>query len=368
HGVAEERRLAYVALTRARTDLLLTAHVWGTPSTPRLTSRFLEEVRDGPVPVASGPWAELPPPADPPPPNPRTAEPVHVTWPTTDHLERRARLLGPAGAISHGVAASASPGGTASLLPDVAASTSPGGMASVLPGEADHPSGAVARWDAEVAVLLGERSARRPGREEPVLLPSHLSTSAVVALAEDRERFTLDLRRPVPQQPARAARRGTAFHAWVEQHFSSAAILDIDALPGAADTDDPAGGLDELTAGFLATPWAAMTPVEVETAVETVISGVAVRGRVDAVFRDPDDDRGWVVVDWKTGAEPTGARAVARALQLAAYRLAWARARGVDPMRVRGAFVHVAAGRTVWPDLPPDETALSRLWASLPAG
>ncbi|MGL5928065.1 MAG: UvrD-helicase domain-containing protein [Dermatophilaceae bacterium] len=393
HGVAEERRLAYVALTRARTDLLLTAHVWGTPSTPRLTSRFLEEVRAGATPVAVGPWADLPPPADPPPPNPRTAEPVRVTWPTTDHLERRARLLGPAGAISRSVtaasalsgeaasaplggSASVPPGGSASVAPGGSASVAPGGSASVLSGEADSarpdeasdPSGVAARWDAEVAVLLGERSARRPGREEPVLLPPHLSTSAVVALAEDAERFALDLRRPVPQQPACAARRGTAFHAWVEQHYSSAAILDVDALPGAADADDPAGGLDELTAGFLATPWAAMTPVEVEIAVETVVDGVAVRGRVDAVFRDPDDDRGWVVVDWKTGAEPTGARAAARALQLAAYRLAWARARGVDPMRVRGAFVHVASGRTVWPDLPPDETALSRLWASLPAG
>ena len=45
HGIAEERRLAYVALTRARRDLLLTAHVWGSASTPRITSRFLEEVR-----------------------------------------------------------------------------------------------------------------------------------------------------------------------------------------------------------------------------------------------------------------------------------------------------------------------------------
>ncbi|MGL5867317.1 MAG: UvrD-helicase domain-containing protein [Dermatophilaceae bacterium] len=405
HGVAEERRLAYVALTRARTDLLLTAHVWGTPSTPRITSRFLEEVRSSSVPVVAGPWASLPTPADPPPPNPRTAEPVRVPWPTADHLERRAHLLGPADAITEGVAVSGGPasggsvsggsvsGGSASggsvsggsvsggsvsggsvsggsvSGGSVSGGSVSGGSISDMRGVAGGRSGASSRWDAEVAVLLGERSARRPGREQPVLLPPHLSTSAVVALAEDPTRFALDLRRPVPQQPAREARRGTAFHAWVEQHFSSAAILDIDALPGAADdVGDSVGGLDDLRKGFLATPWAAMMPVEVETAVETVVGGVAVRGRVDAVFRDPDDDRGWVVVDWKTGAEPTGARAAARALQLAAYCLAWARVRGVDPVRVRGAFVQVATGRTVWPDLPRDETALSRLWASLPTG
>ena len=44
YAVAEERRLAYVALTRARHELLLGAHVWGTPAkTPRLPSRFLLE-------------------------------------------------------------------------------------------------------------------------------------------------------------------------------------------------------------------------------------------------------------------------------------------------------------------------------------
>ncbi|HSF98000.1 MAG TPA: hypothetical protein VLA55_04850, partial [Ornithinibacter sp.] len=45
-------------------------------------------------------------------------------------------------------------------------------------------------------------------------------------------------------------------------------------------------------------------------------------------------------------------RAAARTLQLAAYRIAWARVRGVPVERVRGAFFHAATGETVWPDLP----------------
>ena len=44
HGIEEERRLAYVAFTRARNALLLTAPVWADASTPRLTSRFLTEL------------------------------------------------------------------------------------------------------------------------------------------------------------------------------------------------------------------------------------------------------------------------------------------------------------------------------------
>ena len=55
---------------------------------------------------------------------------------------------------------------------------------------------------------------------------------------------------------------------------------------------------------------------------ETVIDGIAVRGRMDAVYADADG--GWTVVDWKTGALPDPARRAPLNVQLAAYRLAWA--------------------------------------------
>ena len=45
HGIVEERRLAYVAFTRARSDMLLSAPVWAGPGTPRVTSRFLTRGR-----------------------------------------------------------------------------------------------------------------------------------------------------------------------------------------------------------------------------------------------------------------------------------------------------------------------------------
>lgn len=338
HGIAEERRLAYVALTRARRDLLLTAHVWGTATTPRITSRFLEEVRGSGLTVAPGPWVDLPPVEDPKPQNPRTAEAVSISWPTTDHVERRERLLGPAREV-----ATAMESGAAQGDPD--------------------PDGS--GWDAEVTMLLDERRRRRRGGDTDVELPAHLSTSALVALADDAERFTLDLRRPVPQPPALSTRRGTAFHAWVEEHYSSAAFVDVDALPGSADDDASDADLDRLRATFLASEWADRTPAEVETSVETVVDGIAVRGRIDAVFEEvgPDGETRWVVVDWKTGAPAGGARARARAVQLGAYRIAWARLRGVDESRVRGAFFHAATGETVWPDLP-DLAEVTRVLAA----
>ncbi len=352
HGIVEERRLAYVATTRARTDLLLTAHVWGTASTPRITSRFLDEVRESGLVAAEGPWAELPPVDDPKPQNPRTAEEVSVAWPTLDHRQRREALLGPARAVSGAMADAAAPGpGSAAAAP---------GPGSAAPG-AD-------RWSAETRMLLDERDRRRSGADVDVALPAHLSTSALVALAEDSERFTLDLRRPMPTAPAPATRRGTAFHAWVEEHYSRAAFVDLDELPGSADDDAGDTDLGTLRAAFLASEWADRTPVEVETSVETVVDGIAVRGRIDAVFEEvaADGEPGWVVVDWKTGAPARGARAAARALQLSAYRLAWARLRGVPEHRVRGAFFHAATGETLWPELPGADEITAVLAAARP--
>ncbi|HYN65608.1 MAG TPA: ATP-dependent DNA helicase [Ornithinibacter sp.] len=343
HGIVEERRLAYVAVTRARTDLLLTAHVWGTASTPRITSRFLDEVQASGLVASTGPWADLPPLDDPKPQNPRTAQEVSVAWPTLDHLERRAALLAPARAVTDALA---------------------GAVAS---GPAPGPPSA-GRWHGEIRMLLDERARRRSGSPVDVALPPHLSTSALVALAEDAEQFTLDLRRPMPTPPALAARRGTAFHAWVEEHYSRASFVDVDELPGSADDDASDLDLATLRERFLASEWADRAPVEVETSVETVVDGIAVRGRIDAVFEQVGDDGEptWVVVDWKTGSPATGARARARALQLSAYRLAWARVRGVPEQRVRGAFFHAATGETVWPVLPGAEEITAVLGAARP--
>ena len=80
---------------------------------------------------------------------------------------------------------------------------------------------------------------------------------------------------------------------------------------------------------------------------ETVIAGVGVRGRMDAVFADPDG--GWTVVDWKTGSLPDDSRLPALSVQLAAYRLAWAALADCPLERVRAAFHFVRAGRHAQP-------------------
>lgn len=366
HGIAEERRLAYVALTRARHTLLVSAHVWGKQGTPRITSRFLTELRAGGAVTVAGPWAAMPP-VDEPVTNPRSSVSTEVVWPPPLDLRRADQLRGPADAVLRRLE-----------------------VAGAAEGDERPPAvGAEARsWQQDIEILLAEREQRARRGAEQVELPAHLSTSALVALAASTERFTAQLRRPMPQAPARSARRGTAFHAWVEQHYSRAAFVDVVDLPGSADDDletEQAASLATMQEHFLASEWATRTPLEVETTLETVIDGIAVRGRVDAVFAGPPDEPDtpeqpdkpvgaerdtksgpqWVVVDWKTGTPPTGRDAAVRAVQLAAYRLAWARLHGAAPEQVRAAFFYAATGETVWPALP-DEAEIAAILAAVP--
>ena len=79
----------------------------------------------------------------------------------------------------------------------------------------------------------------------------------------------------------------------------------------------------------------------------TRIGGLGVRGRIDAVFADPDG--GVTVIDWKTGRPPPPAHRAAASVQLACYRLAVSELRAIPLERVRAAFYYVATGDTVAP-------------------
>ena len=322
HEVREERRLAYVAFTRARHRLLLSSHVWNTGKTMRPVSPFLTELMEAHPDLPAREWVPEPAEGDVSPVN--EAE-RRVVWPAAPETERFARLAAAADAVRRH-------------------------------SESEDAPLDVVRWgsDPDAAQgrrLLAERAARRDSSGARVDLPSHLSASQLVALAADPQRFARELRRPMPAPPATAARAGTAFHTWVEEHYKRASIVDIDELPGSADEDAaPDSDLPQLKANFLASEWAARTPHEIEIAIETVVDGIALRGRVDAVFARPDG--GYTVVDWKTGAKPTGQDARTRALQLGAYALAYARLRGVPPEMVDAAFFYVGSGETIWPELP----------------
>jgi DNA helicase-2/ATP-dependent DNA helicase PcrA len=223
-----------------------------------------------------------------------------------------------------------------------------------------------AQWQHDVEVLLAERARLSRRTDIAVELPAQLSVSQLVELSRAPDELARNLRRPQPRPPAPWARRGTAFHSWLERRWQAQALLDLDELPGAADEGAVDADFDELREAFERSAWATRTPEEVEVPFEMIIGGRVVRGRMDAVFRAGTDGSGWIVVDWKTGSAPSGAAAEAAAVQLAAYRLAWARLRGIadaDLRRVRAAFHYVRGNHTIEPAALLNAEGLRRLVA-----
>ncbi|WP_022917596.1 ATP-dependent helicase [Ruania albidiflava] len=301
----EERRLAYVALTRARHELLLTGSFWAAQTRPKRPSPFLTELVRADLVETAG----LP-----------------------DASEHEQNPAGPAGQNATWPEPAAAVGQQWDRVWQDAG-------AGVLPGV----SAQAQQWWQDAELLLAERDRAAAQTTDR---PAHLSASAVVALAEDPAAFRRNRRRPVPRQPSVQARRGTRFHAWLEQYFGSRALLDWEALPGA--DDDLAGedaALAELQQAFLASEWAHAHPIGVEVDIETPVRSVMVRCRIDAVFATDD---GVHIVDWKTGAPPQDARTLrSRRMQLALYRLAWSRLHQVPLENIQASFVYVGARETI---------------------
>jgi DNA helicase II / ATP-dependent DNA helicase PcrA len=348
--VDEERRLLYVALTRAEDTLLLSGHHWGaTESKPRGPSDFLLEIKDviDQATAAGNPcgvvehWAPAPADGES---NPLRDTVLERVWPADPAGSER-------GVVDRGVelvraAMAAAP----SDDPDATDS-------DAADQERADPDG----WVADVDALIAERELALV-RPAPVL-PVQLSVSALVDLGRDPDAALGRLQRRVPTRPDPHALLGTAFHDWVQRFFHAERLFDLEDLPGAVDGElglSEAERLAELQEAFAVSPWAARTPVDVEVPFDMVIGGTVVRGRIDAVFAD--DDGGVTVVDWKTGDPPATEEALQQnAVQLAVYRLAWAATAGVSPESVRTAFHYVRSGRTVTPDVLPDADELAAL-------
>ncbi|MFF5702107.1 UvrD-helicase domain-containing protein [Streptomyces sp. NPDC012794] len=218
----------------------------------------------------------------------------------------------------------------------------------------------VASWDRDLDALEGElRRARAAVRD--VELPSALSASQLLRLAADEQGFVRDLARPMPKPPQPAARQGTRFHAWVESRFEELPLPLLDDLLDPA-TDLPGSGqevadeadLAALKAAFERSEYAERTPYRMEAPVQLTLAGRVIRGRIDAVYRNPDGS--YEVVDWKTGRTTQ-----ADPLQLAVYRLAWAEATGTPLDRVSAAFLHVRSGRVIRPRGLPGRERLERI-------
>ena len=336
-SLREERRLAYVAFTRARHELLLTgSHLSKTASKPRRPSRFLTELqrRDLLRPYAEG-WVDF----DESRPNPLTALTQVGTWPpdadAAETLDSQAPEAGGEGTVVTDRLAAVRRARYAAAAQVTAAM---GGTEPVqeVPAQAQLDDEAVRRWRLEAGLLLAERT-RALSSGPAVRLPEHLAATRLDDLRADRRQFALDLRRPLPPEPRAAGRLGTVFHDAVAQRLSARGTLfDLgqagvpDSL-GPQDRDrierwlDTAENLPLLEDYVLA---------ETETDREITIGATTLRCRMDAVFQRKDGS-GWLIVDWKTGRRQVPVD------QLSVYVHAWAASQGVPTASVRAAYVYV---------------------------
>ena len=88
--------------------------------------------------------------------------------------------------------------------------------------------------------------------------------------------------------------------------------------------------------------------------------------KLDAVYAVDDGRHDVQIVDWKTGKAPRDAADLERKqLQLALYRLAYAKHAGIDPARIDAVFYFVADDRVVRPERLYSEAELVELWAAV---
>ncbi len=300
----EERRLAYVAVTRARERLLLSSSPWAGTSRPREVSEFLREI----VAATGAGLPDLDPGRDPLPSRRRV-----LSWPQDPLGARRERVSAAADAVLRAMAAPRIPP------------------------------------DPELALLLAERD------ERPVIpgLPVRIPASRMGRIAADLDGALAGAARPLPQAPHPRARLGTRFHQWVQARsgFGSAGPGPGDALWSEETADDEEEQeLRRLQRAFEASEWGRLTPIAVESEIHVRHPGPDGRDhvvvcRLDAVYRRADRGGRVEIVDWKTGAAPRDARERAeRMTQVELYRRAYAQRSGVPAAQIDVALFFVGKG------------------------
>jgi DNA helicase-2/ATP-dependent DNA helicase PcrA len=323
----EEIRLGYVAVTRARSHLFCSASYWGEGVLPLEPSSLYRKVEE--IARASGRVIdELEPPLSGSR-NPREDDEITAEWPrdrlgsAREDFERKVALVRSATPLD-------------------------------LDSQGLDSDPTMQSWLSDARAIIAENSEIRSAALA-IARPHRMSPSSIIAMKRDPEGFARSVRRPMPRARDEYSSRGTAFHLWVEQHLAGYSIFDEDDFDLMQPIEEDRT-LTELKDAWLASEYGKKSAHRVEVPFETVIAGTLVRGRIDAIYKT---DNGFEVVDWKTGSKILDGDS---AIQLAIYRLAWAKLADVPVESVSAAFHYVPTGVT---DRRSNLMSLSELTALL---
>lgn len=318
HLANEERRLAYVALTRAREEMFVTGSYWSSQKTARMPSTFLSELADADIIAAlpdTGQVSE----------KPAEGDGVTVEWPPDPLGSRKSRVHLAAAAV-HAV-------------------LDGGDLPSVAERNQRYP---------ELGLLLAEQE--RASAQTQFAVPERVSASAFKDFVVKPQVALNKLQRPMPERPYRQAKIGTLFHQWVERRYAtavgSAEELDLDGAQWQDLESDDAPvkpttegdtKLAELKSAFEASPWGRRAPFAIEREITVPFAGRSLVCKLDAIYKNEDGT--YEIVDWKTGSPPkSDAEREERMLQLELYRHAFAQWQGVEPSLIQCTLFYVAAG------------------------
>lgn len=371
----EERRLAYVALTRARRSAHLTCAWWYSGSTgyerkfpvklgvffTELAGKPATEEEDATDPLAMierRRWEACPDE------NPLLEELADRTgtWPPDDEA--------PSDELFEG--------GWRETLDRLLAE--PDALERVA-AEAGVNAAALETERAAIAEQLALVTAE-PVPEVDERLKS-LSVSSIVQLANCPKQFYWTTVRPLPRRPSRAARLGQEIHRWIEiRSIGQQRLGDPEEFPdlgpeerqdpkpeGSGAPSGPVADLKSLQERWLESRFAQSQPRFTEQAfVVALPQGYLVRGRIDSVYVDADGN--WEIVDFKSGGKPDLTDETAK-LQLAIYALAARTVWGIDPSKITVTYFYLRDGEEVSfsaADLKVDEAALVTTFERVEAG
>ena len=354
HLEREERRLAYVAITRPKAELLLSGARWKVntkdatkPQNLRYLcepSPYLAEIAssglDGVQLLTPGEDAQTLPTYTSLI-NPHPAASITEPWPIDPlGVRHRAHLVAASDQVAENLSFDES---EEPQLPKLKA--------------AKPTDEATTKLMLEVEALIKDLALTEQ-RASLVRLPVRIPASRFKDFIKKPKEMAETYRRPMPTEPFAETMKGTLFHSWIESRYgivSNSDEIDDPALALVELDETTPAQLEELKKNFETSRWSTLKPREVEVEIQVTIQQNTFICKIDAVFEvQPGDSelpgKKIEIVDWKTGKPPADQNEEdERALQLALYRMAYAQQFGINEEEIAVCLYYVGENKIVRP-------------------